>query len=495
MSNKKNPLNIVQRRGDEVLTEENQAALISKYFNSAQDVFEKLNRVSKSFCLAKWYTVSIHLTTGRTHSCYHPPTHEIPLKSVLANPTQLHNTDHKKQQRQLMLNGERPKECDFCWQVEDSSGDLHLSDRAYRSNDIYTETLMQEAIQLGAKGNPIPRYVEVNFNQSCNLKCTYCSPHLSTTWMKEIEKHGPLKVGSLRHNDIDSLKESGYFPDSEKSKTYQEAFWNWWPEIYEKLRFFRMTGGEPLLDKNTFRVFDWVESHPKKDLELGLTSNCCPPEVQWDAFMNSLARLESVEAYEHFMLFCSLDTFGSQAEYIRSGLNFELLQKNVRRFLSENDRTSITFIVTYNNLSLVGFEKLLKWILELRQEFSVRKQKIWIDTPMLHDPKWMSIKILPKEYLSYIEAQIKFMEQHLETPETRFKGFKDFEVDRLKRLYLWMTSGINDPKLNYYRAQFYQFFKQIDERRNCNLEKTFPELQNFISLCRESYLEANAEPS
>ena len=40
----------------------------------------------------------------------------------------------------------------------------------------------------GYSGNPLPRYVEVNFNQACNLKCAYCSPHLSTEWQKEAEK-------------------------------------------------------------------------------------------------------------------------------------------------------------------------------------------------------------------------------------------------------------------------------------------------------------------
>ena len=35
-----------------------------------------------------------------------------------------------------------------------------------------------------------PRYVEVNFNNACNLKCSYCSPQFSTTWGKEVERYG-----------------------------------------------------------------------------------------------------------------------------------------------------------------------------------------------------------------------------------------------------------------------------------------------------------------
>ena len=78
-------------------------------------VIEILNSVSPSFCLAKWFNVSIHIPTGQTHSCYHPRSHKVPLEEVQANPGAIHNTIYKKSQRKLMLEGERPKECEYCW--------------------------------------------------------------------------------------------------------------------------------------------------------------------------------------------------------------------------------------------------------------------------------------------------------------------------------------------------------------------------------------------
>ena len=38
---------------------------------------KKLNEVSPTMCLAKWNQVSLHLPTGLTNSCYHPPLHKI----------------------------------------------------------------------------------------------------------------------------------------------------------------------------------------------------------------------------------------------------------------------------------------------------------------------------------------------------------------------------------------------------------------------------------
>ena len=113
-----------------------------------------------------------------------------------------------------MLAGKRPSGCAYCWNIEDSgnkrciterererdSGN-HYSDRHYRSLEPWAKSRFQEVAQSGVGEDIIPSYVEVNFNQACQFKCSYCSPHLSTAWMEEIKKRGPYPT--LRpHNDI-----------------------------------------------------------------------------------------------------------------------------------------------------------------------------------------------------------------------------------------------------------------------------------------------------
>ena len=60
---------------------------------------ELLNSTGRGFCLAKWTQVTMHLGTGMTHSCHHPTPHKIPLEEIEVNPSALHNTLFKKQQR------------------------------------------------------------------------------------------------------------------------------------------------------------------------------------------------------------------------------------------------------------------------------------------------------------------------------------------------------------------------------------------------------------
>lgn len=453
--------------------------LVSGYILNAQTVFEQLNEVSPSFCLAKWFNVSIHIPTGQTHSCYHPRSHKIPLEEVVIDVSALHNTKYKKEQRKKMLEGERPSECNFCWETEDSGNSL--SDRAYRSKDIYEDNIIDEAKQLGFEGNARPRYVEVNFNQACNFRCTYCSPHLSTAWMDDIKRHGPYLLQNRIHNDITWI-ENEVPIDNSPQNPYLKAFWEWLPDIYPTLQTFRMTGGEPLMDKNTFKMFEYIKSHPKQDLNLAITSNCCPPGNQWTKFMEALKSVTDENSIDHFMLFCSLDSWGKQAEYIRDGLNFDQMLKNVKDFLLHSHRHSLTFIITFNVLSYPRILEYIQNILKLRRAYSRSRQLIWFDIPQLHSPDFLNPKVYP-EMVIELEKCIKFMKEHKEGRGNQFMGFKDFEISKIQRLIDWIKSDTGFD-VQTARKNFYLFFDQYDERRGTNFLKVFPELKDFWEQCK-----------
>ena len=102
----------------------------------------ELDEISPSFCAAKWQQVTLHLQNGHTHSCHHPQTHKMPLEEIEKDPSALHNTEYKKQQRKLMLEGKRPEECSYCWKVEDTEG-AHFSDRIKKSSSSWARKNIQ----------------------------------------------------------------------------------------------------------------------------------------------------------------------------------------------------------------------------------------------------------------------------------------------------------------------------------------------------------------
>jgi len=454
----------------------------SKFLDDAENMKQRLDRISPSMCLAKWKQVSLHLPTGLNNSCYHPPLHEIRIEDIQRSPSGLHNTEYKKQQRKLMMDGVRPQECGYCWAMEDNG---KLSDRHYRSGEPWAAKDFGKIVSAEWDDDVLPSYVEVNFNHVCNLKCSYCSPQFSSSWQQEVDQWGGYPT-STTHNDPNHFTGRNRPIPVREDNPYVDAFWEWWPTLYPELEHFRMTGGEPMLDKNTYRVFDYVLANPKPDLHLNVTSNFSVDEKTWKKYLAYTKELCQEGVLEHFMQYISLDSFGLQAEYIRHGLDFDLLWCRVNQFLTEVPyRNSVTFIVTMNNLSVTGLPDLMAGILGLRKLYSTTYQRVWFDTPVLRQPAWQSLQILPESYADQLKYLWTWMSRQIETESTRFQGFKDYEIARLDRDIAWMRDGQHlDPAvINRNKADFYRFFNEADRRHGTDFVTVFPEMSNWWQEC------------
>jgi hypothetical protein len=144
-------------------------------------------------------------------------------------------------------------------------------------------------------------------------------------------------------------------------------------------------------------------------------------------------------------------------------------------------RNSLTFIITMNNLGVLGLRKLLQDILDMRQSYSTTYQRVWFDTPLLRQPAWQSLQILPPSYADILDRTADWMESNLETAEDPFHGFKDYEVQRLRRDIAWMREGTE--KTDEKKADFYRFFNEHDRRRGTDFLRSFPEMTNWWKEC------------
>ena len=449
----------------------------SKFMSTAEQMQGELG---PALCLAKWKQVSLHLPTGLNNSCYHPPLHRISIEDIGRNPGALHNTEHKKQQRKLMLAGQRPSECQYCWNMEDLG---KLSDRHYRSGEPWAAVDFEQIRNsTGDEDDVIPSYVEVNFNNACNLKCSYCSPQFSSSWGDEANRHGAYPT-SVPHNSPEHFTGARRVIPARENNPYVEAFWQWWPTLYPKLRHFRMTGGEPLMDKNTYRVFDYVLAVPNPELHLNVTSNFSVETALFNKYMDYVKQLCNTNI-EHFMQYVSLDSGRAhQAEYIRHGLDFDRMYAGVHRFLHEIPyRNSLTFIVTMNNLTVTGLQEMMEMILNLRQMYSTTYQRVWFDTPVLREPAWQSLQILPEAYAKKLESVRDYMLANMTTEANPFHGFKDYEVQRLERDIAWMRQGQQQDN-SQAKADFYRFFAEHDRRRDTDFLQAFPEMRAWWAEC------------
>jgi pyruvate-formate lyase-activating enzyme len=438
---------------------------------------EKINSVSPSFCTAKWLQTTLYLQNGYNHSCHHPSPHKIPLDEIENNPSALHNSNFKKSQRAMMQKGDRPNECDYCWKIEDLDKD-YFSDRHYKTADYWAWNRFEEIANVNPYDDVYPSYLEVSFSNACNLKCSYCSPEISSKWLEEINQHGPYPIPES-NQDIEWYKKVGRYPYKHSDDNpYVEAFWKWFPDALPHLKVFRITGGEPLMSRDTWRVFEYIRNNPQPDLELAINTNLVVEEKLIDRFISEIngikTKLKKIDIYT------SLESVGEQAEYSRYGLNYDYWIKNVKRCLEQTDCT-VSVMTTINILSLPTFSQFIELIMQLRCEYNktMDTNRIPMSINYLRWPAHLSVKLLPdsmredysNKILGVSESWLKYYRKH------QFSRLYLEEWDQIKRFCDYLTQ---DEDIGERRKYFVRYIKEYDSRRGTDFFKTFPEFAHFL---------------
>ena len=406
---------------------------------------EEQDKVGPGFCVLKWFHQEMHLGSGLNHSCYHCPTQKIPLDS------DLHNTPHKKKQRATMLEGGKPDECSYCWEVEDL--DL-ISDRQTLAVQFFKHdpNIIAKATEAGLN-DVYPKYLELSFTNKCQMACSYCGPTFSTTWGKEIDKHGPYKL-SKDYN-------SEYAPQFENSP-YIQRFWKWFPEAYKHLFVLRVTGGEPLLDKNTYKLLEYVSQNPREGISFHCNSNLMVSKSRIKKYASLAKNIPDTKLY------VSIDSWGKQAEYIRHGLEMSHFEDNLHTILGNG--LQVGLMITYNVLSIPNIEELIYKVAELKIQYP--GQVHW-DSPHMTSPEHLSAQISNDKLINIMEKSLQTM-----------KGYKQFtegEYQKYRRTVEWIKNNrFEGEKLQRHRNDFVSFVREHDKRRNTSFIDSFGELGNEI---------------
>ena len=456
---------------------------------------DKLDSVGCGFCLAKWTQVTMHLHNGTTHSCHHPIPHKVGLEEVSRNPTALHNSKIKKQARKEMLEGKRPSECGYCWNVEDNTNSY--SDRVFKSSEPWSEPHFDDIAKSDWRDDFNPKYVEVSFSNTCNFKCAYCGPEYSSKWMEEVTEHGAYML-SHEYNGIRRLEENKTKPYKHtEHNPYVEAFWEWWPDMYNSLDTFRITGGEPLLSKDTWKVLDYIieSENPNKELKLSINSNLGVPDELVDKLILKLDQIIKEERVKEVIIFTSCDAYGAQAEYSRYGMDFDKVFNNIDKILTKLEKVTVVIMSTFNIFSVYSYEKLIKKVYSYKVKHfnTVRywNSPLILDTSFLINPDFLSFRIL-KDYLDveYFERWEKYMKFNStfrslnfhKTQDINDVGFSTKEIEKITRIKEMFVTDAGSPERTFERCKldFLNFIKEYEKRRGMKCEEYFPELTKFI---------------
>ena len=440
-----------------------------------------LDKISSSFCLAKWYEATMWLYMGETASCHHNPTHGIELDPN--DLRSLHNTKEKIHERHSMLKGRQPSGCNYCWNAEKfgQTSDRMMKSRSYDTNLIATD--------IPDKVTPLR--LEIAFSRTCNLACAYCGPQFSSTWANDIKKHGSydLKVNRRFNADIkDKLIK-------DEDNPYVDAFLEWWPELSKTLQIIRFTGGEPLLHIPFWEFMDMLDKERTYRGNLFVNSNLIHHKGQVEKFIEQTKFLWDKQSKDvdrnSFMgnkveIHTSCESNMAQAEFTRDGFDGELWMKNVRTVLDTSD-IALTITTAINNMSCWSYIDYLKMIESLRAEYG--NHRVRLNANRVLHPEFHQVQLIPKEYREQLGKEVEeFMEvqKHLgdSVSKNQIKNFISFMYDS------YFESAIAKQ---YHIAQddvekdMIKFLDQYLVRRNKTMDGLDPRYIEWINTVREKY--------
>ena len=427
---------------------------------------------SESFCGAKWYNATIWLGSGMTTSCHHPLPHKVSVEDVINNPKALHNTPQKKQERNQMQQGQRPSGCEYCWKIEDIGRD-NISDRVYKTV-IYSDEDLDSAYKLNANSDVDLQTLEIAFDRTCNFACSYCNPAFSSTWVNDLDRNGPyVALTSDGRNHFTHTHDSSQLYRFGERNPYVEAFFKWWDSgLSQSLKELRLTGGEPLMSGETWKLLEWFKTN-ETDMKFAMNSNLGAKDDLIDRLVSA------THSIKHFHLYTSNEAVGIQSEYIRDGLVWDKWINNVDKVLRNGNLEGFHMMCTINALCLDSLPEFLDQCLKWKELFG--KDYPTFTLNILRFPSFQNPLVLPDSMRTYYRERLQeWFDQNAYSDLVH-----QMERNQLRRLIDYLdvvkTPHMGAAEQEVLQQDFKQFYQQYDQRRGKNFVEAFPNLAEWYN--------------
>jgi hypothetical protein len=204
-----------------------------------------------------------------------------------------------------MLAGTRCSECVSCYQAEDAG----VNSFRQSVNRDYAEFLnfADETKPDGSLDSMKLKYLDIRWSNICNFKCRSCSSTYSSSWATEDNKHGDDKKVFI-------------FAGGTNNDTLYEQLQPFIAEVKE----IYFAGGEPLLMDKHYDILNHLIETGNTEIKIRYNSN-----LSSLVFKNQSV-IELWKKFSNVYLNVSLDSWGSRAEYIREGTQWNTLEENIR---------------------------------------------------------------------------------------------------------------------------------------------------------------------
>jgi len=413
-------------------------------------------------CQLKWTHSTVYLTMGMSSSC-----HRVgpdPLEYRANGELNFHNVKAKLDARSKMLKGEWPgRGCEHCKNIEMAGGQ---SDRTIHLEMEGTTAPPELDNDLTAV-DVTPRQLEVYWGNTCNLKCQYCIAQWSSTIENEEKKHG--------HFEQDGVYITPEYKANPNIVQQTEDLFKWFEGNIESLHKLMILGGEPFLQKETFRMIEFLETRTCPDLTLVFFSNLTVAHERFRTWMQRLQKLVDQKRLDRIQVIGSLDCWGPQAEYVRNGLKLDLWEKNFEWMIYNTN-----FINNVNTAFSLMTAQTMPELAERINHWSKTKQVYW---------SMMKCALPEGATRPYLYPGIfgdKVLDLGLRKAVQTFDPFANGGPDSVKQSYKIYMEGICKEMAqavpNPMRQKQYKIYiEELDRRRGTDYKPLFPKIAEWLA--------------
>jgi len=422
---------------------------------------ENFKNSSSTFCMHPFTGLATREDGAIKPCCRSHPVGNIQEDTL----EEIWNNDVMKRIRRQVLNSERPKECEPCFNLEDQGVESlrvrHITGKIPEARiNLYPNALedIREDFSMPFK---IPT-IELKLNNLCNLKCRMCHPGDSTSWNDWDQIEDFYK---RENNIIFHLVEDNNLKNKPHLDKFQDNL-EWWNSLERNLPYFRrveFAGGEPLMDPQHYRILDMLAPYGHQ-IEIKYATNL------------SILGKSNRTVWEYWPKFksiavnVSIDGLHTSYEYIRGNAYWSELIHNIKQIQTIPNINRIVGAVTVQVSNVLILDKMIEYFLD--------DLGIVFHTHRVEYPKVLSAQVLPLELKNLAL-------QRLEAIKPRIKDFK--LVKKYPQLLNYTLGQIQD-NINYINARdqsdkwkdCIEFNRRLDKTRNQKFEEVTPEFKTYV---------------
>jgi len=353
------------------------------------------------------------------------------------------NSENMKGLRRQFIEGNKPKICSSCFDLEKTT---KKSVRYFRNKEFSDViNIIPDVTEPDGTCNTLElKFWDFRFSNLCNFKCRSCGPRYSSAWVSDFKK---LKWSNQEKVwNIQGIEKQSNF---EFLKT-QIPYVN---QIY-------FAGGEPLLMQEHWQILDLLTEHKKFNVKINYSTNCSTFKYNGKNVLNYWKQWNN----NKIEILPSIDEIEERAELIRHGTEWNVVEKNLK-LLVQLDNVSIKPCITVGAWNVKRLPVIISRLIEIGV-INIKKQYQNFVINLLEQPSYYHVHILPNQYRKEVIIELKeFISNYNKTYNTS-----------IDHIFLQIIEELDKPYNQASAKEFLWYTEQIDSIRNENLFTTIPEL-------------------